>query len=43
MLVSKLSQKPYGLIGLLTGLELYCDGLVGALHEESTSFGQSDR
>jgi hypothetical protein len=43
MLVSKLSQKSLGFNGLLTGLELHCDGLVGALHEESASFGQSGR
>ena len=43
MLVSKLSQKSLDFKGLLTGLELNCDGLVGALHEESASFGQSGR
>lgn len=43
MLVSKLSQKSLGLFGLLTGLELDCDSLVGALHEEPASFGQSGR
>jgi hypothetical protein len=41
MVVSRLSHKSHGLYGLLTGLELHCDGLVGALHEESASFGQS--
>ena len=43
MLVSKLSQESFEMKGLLTGLELHCDGLVGALHEKSTSFGQSGR
>lgn len=43
MLVSKLSQELLIWYGLLTGLELHCDGLVGTLHEKSTSFGQSGR
>ena len=43
MLVSKLSQNSLDICGLLTGLELHCDGLVGAFHEESASFSQSGR
>ena len=43
MLVSMLSHSLLGFGGLLTGLELHCDGLIGALHKKSASFGQSGR